>query len=148
MSFRFTRRDDGIIEAHVASGEGVLDHALNDAVSSRAPRGASHQGLSTYWIDHAKNALRHAKEHGLDGPFASGNVTYLRLDRDRVVAGYEFDPDEDEAETLPVEEFLALLAEWRRLIIEAGGASGDEAMLMSEQRKPRPMGGKVNDRTS
>ncbi len=114
MTFRFTVRPDGIIEAHVGSDESLLDHALNDAVSSRAPRGAASQGLSTYWIDRTEQALRRAIADGLDEPFASGNATYLRLDGDRVVAAYDFDPEEQEGESLPLDEFLSILTEWRR----------------------------------
>lgn len=140
MAFRFTVRRDGIIEVHVGADEGLLDYALNDAVSSRAPRGASSQGLSTYWIDRTEQALGRAIAEGLDGPLASGNATYLRLDGDHVVAAYGFDPDEQEGESLPVDEFVSLLKEWRRLVIDAGGVSGRAAAHRSEERPPRPMG--------
>lgn len=140
MSFRFTVRGDGIIEAHVASGDSLLAQALNDAVSSRAPRGAASQGLSTYWIDRTEQALRGAIADGLDEPFASGNATYLRLDGDRVVAAYDFDPDEEGGESLPLDEFVSLLNEWRHLVIDAGGASGQAAALMSEERAPYRLG--------
>lgn len=140
MAFRFTERPDGVIEATVGSGDELFDHALNDAISSRAPRGAVRQGLSTYWIDRTEEGLRRAIEHGLSEPFAAGNATYLRLSGDVVIAAYEFDPDESEAESLPVVDFLALLAEWRQRVIEAGGAHGDEAARLEDPPRPRPMG--------
>jgi hypothetical protein len=140
VNFAFTVRGDGIIEAHAGSGDGLLDHARNDALSSRAPRGASSEGLSTYWIDRTEEALRRAIAEGHEKPFASGNATYLRLDGDHVVAAYDFDPDEREGELLPLGEFLSLLNEWRRRVVEAGGVSGQAAARMSEERKPYPMG--------
>jgi hypothetical protein len=138
VNFAFTVRGDGIIEARTGSGDGVLDHALNDAVSSRAPRGAFFPGPSTYWIDRTAKALRRAIAEGHEKPFASGNATYLRLDGDRVVAGYDFDPDEREGESLPLVEFLRLLNEWRRRVIEGGGVSGQAAARMSEEPMASP----------
>jgi hypothetical protein len=67
-------------------------------------------------------------------------VTYLRLDGDRIVAEFDFDAEEQDVESLPVGDFLALLGEWRRRIGEAGGASGTDAALLSEPPPPRPMG--------
>jgi hypothetical protein len=136
----FVVRPDGIIEAHVEPRGGLLDEALNEAVSSRAPRGAVRQGLSTDWIDRTEALARRNAENGVSDPFASGNVTYLRLDGNRVVAGYDFDPDEENADTLMLEEFLNLLAEWRERVKEAGGASGPEAAEMVEAERVWPMG--------
>jgi hypothetical protein len=140
VNFAFTVRGDGIIEAHAGSGDGLLDHARNDALSSRAPRGASSEGLSTYWIDRTEEALRRAIAEGHEKPFASGNATYLRLDGDHVVAAYDFDPDEREGESLPLGEFLSLLNEWRRRVVEAGGVSGQAAARMSEGTQALPDG--------
>jgi hypothetical protein len=127
MRFEFTARDDGVIDATVGSEHLLMNHALEDAVSSRAPRGAAHPGLSTYWIDRAENRLRSAVETQSSDPFATGNVTWLRLDGDSVVAGYEFDPDEQGGDSIPLNDFLVLLAEWRKVVVEAGGASGAAA---------------------
>lgn len=86
VSIRFSMRDDGTIEAHCGLPDGLFDQALNDAVSSRAPRGAVHHGLSTYWIDRAKSALRLALDETRTLPLASGNATSLRLEDDRIVS--------------------------------------------------------------
>jgi hypothetical protein len=126
VQFVFRSRADGIIDAVVEPGYPVLNHALEDSVSSRAPRGAE-PGLSTYWIELAEERADQAVANGLVEPFATGNVTYLRLEGDRVVAGYEFDGNEDEAESLPLEAFLRLLAEWKNTVIDAGGVSGSAA---------------------
>lgn len=137
MDVEFVTRADGIIEARVSDNHGLLNHALEDSVSSRAPRGAPTGGLSTYWIDRAAEGVRAAMESASTAPFLSGNVTYLRLECDRVVAGYDFDPDEEDADSIDVQDFLSLLARWRRVVTEAGGASGSEA---EPHVKPRPMG--------
>ena len=50
-------RDDGIIEVEAGVPGGILDHALNDAVTSSAPTGARHPGLSTYWIDRTEREI-------------------------------------------------------------------------------------------
>lgn len=140
VAYRFAVRDDGIIEAYAGVPGGVLDHALNDAITSRAPRGAVYHGLSTYWIDRTESAMRAAMEQHSEDRFATGNVTYLRLDGDRVVAGSDFDPDDAEhTESIPVSEFAALLDAWRQRVIESGGTSGDAAALLDEP-PARPMG--------
>jgi hypothetical protein len=140
MEPTFEVRADGVIEMHVDPRNGTMDTALNDAVTSRAPRGAVHAGLSTYWIDRTEQRARAAAAEGIDRPFASGNVTYLRVAGDRVVAGFDFDPDEAEAESVPLADFLAVLAAWRERVIEAGGASGEEAAQVVQEQRPWPMG--------
>jgi hypothetical protein len=110
-----------------------MDEALNDAVTSRAPRGAVLQGLSTYWIDRTEEKLRTAREQRLTTPFASGNAWYLRLEGDSVIAASDYDePREVHTESMPVEEFERLLVAWRNHVIAAGGASGSEAAAISK----------------
>lgn len=41
---------------------------------------------------------------------------------------------------MPVEEFLALLHEWRTKIIRAGGVSAEDAAQLIEERPPHPLG--------
>ncbi len=136
----FTTRGDGIIEVAVEPNYRLLNHALSDAVSSRAPKGAAGPALSTYWIERAQEGLRSALESGDAEPFASGNVTYFRLDGEQVVAGYEFDAEENDAESLPAEDFLRILEEWKLVVVEAGGVSGAAAMRARSGDLPRPMG--------
>src|SRR4051812_12233549 len=116
-----------------------MSDALNDAVSSRAPRGAIHPGLSTYWIDRAEQSVRRAAEERSAEPFASGNVWFFRLEGDQVVAAYDFDPEAN-ADTLTLDDVLTLLAEWRTAVISAGGVSGEAAAALSPERPRRPKG--------
>jgi hypothetical protein len=140
VTVRFTVRGDGIIDAHCEPANGVFDEALKDAIGSRAPRGARHHGLSTYWIDLTESMLRLALDDGSTEAFASGNVTYLRVEGDKVLAAYEFDAPGECEESMPVVEFLNLLEEWRGAVIEAGGVSGAEARLLTEESPPRAAG--------
>jgi hypothetical protein len=123
MDLSFTHLPDGVIEISVGRSDGLFTMAMNDSVSSRAPRGSATPGLSTYWIDRVEAAAQSAREHRSAEPFASGNVTYLRLDGDEVIAAFDFDPAEIDAESMPLESFLRALREWRGRVIEAGGAS-------------------------
>jgi hypothetical protein len=94
VEVQFTDRPDGIIDAAIGPELGLFNEALIDAVSSRAPRGARHAGLSTYWIDRTEDAARRAAANGDREPFASGNATYLRLDGQTVIANWVFGPTE------------------------------------------------------
>ena len=140
VEVRFSRRPDGIIDAAVGPNLDLFSHALVDAVSSRAPRGAVWQGLSTYWIDRAEEGVRLAAQEGDVKPFAAGNITCLRVEGDRVLANLDFDSEDDEADSMPISEFLNLLTEWRQQVVEAGGAHGPAAALGTNAEVPRPMG--------
>jgi hypothetical protein len=72
VAVRFTVQHDGMIEAHVGSDGGLVTLALNDAVGSRAPRGAVHQGLSTFWIDRAESGVRLAIDQRRTEPSPMG----------------------------------------------------------------------------
>jgi hypothetical protein len=141
MDVHFDVLADGVIEVRTSVG-GVFDDALNDSVSSRAPRGATSQGLSTYWIDSVERDARAAAEHGGKLPFASGNITVLRVADDEIVASYDYGlpDDEDDAERVPLGDFLKVLAKWREAVVAAGGASGNAAFDGVAQRPARPMG--------
>jgi hypothetical protein len=119
LELRFTNRPNGTIGIMVPSAKNVFNTALDDAVSTLAPRGALVGGLSTYWIDRATEGALNSQAAGSTEPFASGNVTYLRVDGQRVVAAYDFDPDEKDAASLPFGDFLALLSEWRLRVVDA-----------------------------
>lgn len=139
-TIRWALIDDGVVEAHIKPEGGVFDRALNDSITSRAPTGAVHTGLSTYWIDRTERNLRSGQDRGITDPIATGNVTYLRLHGDVVIAGYDFDAEEIDAASMPVEEFLALLSEWRTRIIESGGVSGQDAAKLVAHRPRFPSG--------
>jgi hypothetical protein len=135
----FTTRPNGIIDVGLGEDHMLMADALNDALSSRAPRFAVHSGVSTYWIDRAEHGLRRAMEARSIDPFASGNVWCLRLDEGRIIAAYDFAPEED-ADTLPLDDFLSVLVEWRAEVISAGGVSGEYAAALRPDRPQRPMG--------
>lgn len=137
---RFTVRSDGIIEIEAGLPGGVLDAALNDAVTSRAPVGARHPGLSTYWIDRTDRALTLAINSGVSEPFASGNATYLRAEDGLVIAAFDFDPDESGTESVAVDAFRQLLADWRQRVTDAGGVTGQDAADLADAAAPRPIG--------
>ncbi len=140
MKFVFSRQADGMIDAAIEPDSPVLNHALQDSVSSRAPRGAIRPGLSAYWIERTAERGRHAEANRSTEPFATGNVTYLRLEGNQVIAGYDFDTEEDDAESMPLSAFHQLLQQWRDAVIEAGGSYGEEAIPRPLAEPPHPMG--------
>lgn len=73
-------------------------------------------------------------------PFASGNVTILYVIEDRVHASLEFDDLGSEAESVTVDDFFRILDAWRQRVIDGGGVHGDEAALLTEPDRARPMG--------
>jgi hypothetical protein len=56
IDWQYTDRDDGIIEVDLGPEWPGFTEALNDSVSTRAPKGHP-PGLSTYWIDRVLEAL-------------------------------------------------------------------------------------------
>jgi hypothetical protein len=112
---RFEHLSDGTIGVTVDSATDVFNHALADSVSSRAPAlrrqavspvreeatiaasatdapitvESAPGSLSTYWIDQALAGAQSARTTGSSVPFLCGNITYLRVVDDRVVAGFE-----------------------------------------------------------
>ena len=134
-----TTRDDGQIDAHLGDPWTVFDDALGDAISSLPPRGATGRGPSTYWIDVAEIGARRATTSGDTNQFTWGNVTSLRIEGRDVVAAYEFDPDENDAEYMPLDDFLGLLAEWREHVLAAGSHSTIE-FPETYRRNPIPLG--------
>jgi hypothetical protein len=129
-------RDDGQVDVDVGSAWPILNDALNDSISSLPPRGLRGNGPSTYWIDQASPGVRKAQATGDDRPFIRGNATLLRLQGDSVVAAYDYaDPDEP-GETMPLEDFVSLLARWRSRVQES--ASTATSPLPETYRRNRP----------
>jgi hypothetical protein len=119
VDIEFLRRDDGQIDVFLGADWVVFNEALSDAVSSLPPTGSMEIGPSTYWIDVASLGAERAAQDGSSAPFAWGNVTYLRVEAGSVIAAYDFDADETEAESMPLTEFLDFLARWRGRVIAA-----------------------------
>lgn len=63
----------------------------------------------------------------------------LAIEGRDVVAAYEFDPDENDAESMPLDNFLGLLAEWREHVLAAGSHSTIE-FPETYRRNPIPLG--------
>lgn len=111
-----------LVRAVVAFDLPMLQHALDDSIGTRPPRGAPQGGPSTYWIDAATQGLRARLSQSSDEPFASGNITYLRLVGAEVVAGYDYAPDE-EGDAVGAQDFLELLIAWREATVDLNSAS-------------------------
>jgi hypothetical protein len=114
----FSLRDDGQVDAHLGEAWRIFQDALDDSISSLPPRGALGNGPSTYWVDRAEEGARNAQRDGNERPFTSGNITLLRVVGDDVVATYDFSEDEP-SQAMPLDDFLAVLDEWRSRIIES-----------------------------
>jgi hypothetical protein len=108
FEWHFRERPDQIIEADLGPAWPGFTEALNDAVSTRAPRGQP-AGISTYWIDRTLTALETA--NAPTKALASGNATSLALDGPFVVAqsDYEMWPDE----RMSREDFVEGMESWR-----------------------------------
>lgn len=111
-------REDGQVDAHLASAGPIFNDALYDSISSLPPRGAQGNGPSTYWVDRALSGVLEAERRGSEEPFLWGNCTVLRLRGDRVEVRYDYSYDEEESDFVDAADFVALLREWRPLILE------------------------------
>ncbi len=136
MDVRFSRRTDGQVDATLGDGWMVFNEALADAVSSLPPRGERGVGPSTYWIDLSEAQARRSATEGELAPFVSGNITYLRVQGDLVIAAYDFDPEESEAESMPLSVFLGILGQWRTEVLASRHGAG-EVLPDTYRRNPR-----------
>lgn len=110
-------RADGQVDASLGPEWPLFNHALADSISSLPPRGLKGNGPSTYWIDVAEEGVRKAAAAGDGSPFTWGNITQLSVRGDYVVASYDF--DEEQAEEVPLNDFLALLRDWRVAVLRS-----------------------------
>jgi hypothetical protein len=133
---RFSVHDDGQVDAHLGPGWPTFDVALNDSISSLPPRGWPGNGPSTYWIDHADRNARDAHARRDDRPFARGKETVLYVRGGSVVASYGYAHPDKADETMPLTDFLELLADWRRRV--ADSASTATAPLPETYRRNPP----------
>jgi hypothetical protein len=114
----FTTRGDGQVDVDLGPDLRLFGEALNDCVSSLPPRRQPGNGPSVYWIDVALSGLERA-ESDSSQPFTAGNITYLTLNGGRVEARYDFAEPDEPGEFMAVEEFRALLLEWRMRVEQA-----------------------------
>jgi hypothetical protein len=117
MEVDFSVRDDGQIDASLAGDWPMFNHALSDSISSLPPRGKRGRGPSTYWIDVADRGARLASECNDERPFVWGNITQLRVKGGRVLASLDIDEPSDDDESIALEDFLSLLADWRKRVV-------------------------------
>lgn len=119
MEFRFETTSEGLVVALLDGDLPMVQHALEDSLGTRPPRGARQDGPSTFWLDNAIAQLRERLEGGGQQAFASGNATYLQVRDGQVEARYDFDPeDSDVVDKVPADEFLVLLQAWRRRVLD------------------------------
>lgn len=111
VEWRFEEREDQLIEADLGPNWSGFSEALNDAVSTRAPRGHP-SGLSTYWIDRTLESLGGASQPG--AVLASGNATSLIHDGRFVVAHSDYDLWGDER--MSVDDFVSRMEAWRAAV--------------------------------
>jgi hypothetical protein len=79
-----------------------------------------------------------ALKHGLKGRSTTGNVTYLRVNAKReVVAAYDFGPEEEEAESMPIADVVDVLRRWRELVVSARSRA-ERALPDTYRRNPMP----------
>jgi hypothetical protein len=136
-ALRFDLTDAGFVNVTLDEELPVLSDALEDSLGTRPPRAAPQDGPSTYWLDNGIARLRERMESGTAEPFASGNATYLQLQEGLVEARYDYDPpDSDVISAVAADEFLALLVEWRRRVVEV---SPDAVRRMPPPSVGRPM---------
>lgn len=119
MEYRFELTETGLVRVLLPDDLPVLNHALEDSIGSRPPRGARQDGLSTYWVDRALQGVLARVADGSDEVFASGNVTYMQVRNGKVEARYDYDPpDDDNFDAIDVQTFVPLVEDWRSRILE------------------------------
>ncbi len=137
MRYQFIHNDDGLVDVSLDDDLPLIQHALEDSLGTRPPRGAPQDGPSTYWLDHAITGLRERMESGGSEPFVSGNITYLQLRGDWVEARLDVDPiDSDIVDRVEATDLLELLTQWRTVVLEA---SPEAASRVPPPRPARPM---------
>ena len=111
MDARFTQRDDLVVDVHLPESWRPLEDTLQDAVTTRAPRGSDGINPSTFWIDRTLAAI----EQGPTGAIAAaGNSTDLVLDAEGLVAHSQYEMfDDQHVERV---ELVDLLRRWRAVV--------------------------------
>ncbi|GAA3556549.1 hypothetical protein GCM10022197_09670 [Microlunatus spumicola] len=116
MEARFTQRDDLVVDVHLPERWGPLEDTLQDAVTTRAPRGSDGVNPSTYWIDDTLAAI----ERGSLGTIvAGGNASELILTTTGVVAHSQYEMFDDQE--VGVDELVGVLRRWRAVVLDLLG---------------------------
>lgn len=113
MDARFTQRDDLVVDIDLPESWRPLEDTLQDAVTTRAPRGSDGISPSTFWIDRTLAAI----EQGATGAIAAaGNTTDLVLDAEGLVAHSQYEMFDDQH--VEKAELVDLLRRWRAVVHE------------------------------
>lgn len=112
MEAQFRKREDGVIDANLGAEWGGFTEALQDAVTTRAPRGSDGVNPSTYWIDRTVAALSSARDGEV---VASGNSTELVVEADHVVARSQYETFVEQR--LSRTAALDVLGQWRAEVV-------------------------------
>jgi hypothetical protein len=140
VDVNFSVRDDLQVDAHLGPGWPVFNDGLGDSISSLPP--GEHLGTvrRPNWIDEAVRGAKESHRSGHARPFLWGNTTMLRVVGDTVVARHDYDEDDDPGESLPLDQFFDLLADWRERA-QISASSATEALPETYRRNPtRPRG--------
>ncbi len=122
MNARFTQRDDRVVDIHLPDGWRPLEDTLQDAVTTRAPRGSDGINPSTFWIDRTLAAI----ERGRSGEIvAAGNQTDLVVDGGGLVAHSQHELFDDQH--VEKAELVDLLHRWRVVVLDLLGAGSSTA---------------------
>lgn len=135
MGFTFRTGTNGLVHVIVTGDHDTLNDALNDIFSSRPPLGWVGDGPSTYWIDRARRQFEEARANGSVECFVGGNDAQLRLIDGTVEARYEYSYPDEPGDRMPVDEFVALLDEWRTRI-KASAAKATSPLPETYRRNP------------
>lgn len=113
MHARFTQRDDLVVDIHLPESWRPLEETLQDAVTTRAPRGSDGINPSTFWIDRTLAAV----EKGPTGVIAAaGNSTDLVLVAAGLVARSQYEMFDDQH--VERAELVDLLQRWRVVVLD------------------------------
>lgn len=118
----FATRADGQIDATLEGDWPLFNEALSDSISSLPPMGTTESGPSSYWLEVAANTLDRLEVAASEGVIASGNWTSIQLLDGNIAAANDY-ADPADAETVSVEAYPALLAEWRNRIRQSDAKS-------------------------
>ncbi len=126
VEVEFVDRSDGGVDARVVAHDSMFNEVFTDSINAMAPAGAREPGApSTYWIDLARASAVAAVEDPSANPIAYGNVTIVTVEDGNVVARFDFDPDDEPGETMPLNQFVEVLDRWRERVIARTPSAAD-----------------------
>jgi hypothetical protein len=110
-------REDGTVDARLVGDWPIFNEALADSISSIPPRGSKERRLSTYWIDGALARVSRARRSADPAKIASGNAYSILVSGEQAIAVFDYG-DDDTRESMPLDDFVRLLEDWRERVTE------------------------------